>query len=309
MKAGMAEVHQLVLRHGREAAREMLPREQRHLVDIAAEMLADDAQTFNVTYSGFCLTGLPHRSLPDDAIWTRTNGRVTLSVTPGYLPHRGVLKRYGVPYGSRARLILFYLQTEAIKRNSREVELGRSMAQWLERMGIPVGGKAYADVREQASRISACHLLFTWDTEKGKDAYKKEGIVTEGIRLHDLDARQGSLWDERVTLTETFWKALKDHPVPVSEQALRLIGGKSLAIDILIWLSFRLHSLTKPTLVPWPALHLQFGSERTALKHFKPDFSVAVRTALAAYPQARVDIEAEGLLLHPSPPPVLRLEG
>lgn len=305
----MAEVHHLVLKHGREAAREMVPQSQRHLVDIAAEMLADTSQTFNVTYSGFCLTGLPHRSLPDDAIWSRTNGRVTLTVSPGILPHRGVPKRYGVPFGSRARLILFYLQSEAIKRNSRQVELGRSMAQWLERMGIPVGGKAYADVREQASRISACHLLFTWDSETGRDAYKKEGIVTEGIRLHDLDTRQGSLWDEQVTLTETFWSALKAHPVPISEQALRLIGGKSLAIDILVWLSFRLHSLHRPTPVPWPALHLQFGSEGGALKHFKPDFANAVRTALAAYPQARVDIDTNGLILYPSPPPVLRIEG
>lgn len=305
----MADVHQLVLHHGRDVARDLVPANQKHLVDIAAEMLADDSQTFNVTYSGFCLTGLPHRSLADDEIWQRTNGRVTLTVTPGHLPYRGTVKQYGVPYGSRARLMLFYLQTEAIRRNSREVELGRSMADWLERMGIPLGGKAYKDVREQASRISACHLLFTWDAKPGADAYKKEGIVTEGIRLHDLDARQGALWDETVTLTETFWKALKEHPVPISETALRLIGGKSQSIDILIWLSFRLHSLSKATFVPWPALHLQFGSPTSALKHFKPDFINATRTALAAYPQARVEVEQDGLMLYPSPPPILRLEG
>jgi hypothetical protein len=42
----------------------------------------------------------------------------------------------GVPFGSRARLILLYLQTQALRSRSREVELGRSMREWLRRMGI-----------------------------------------------------------------------------------------------------------------------------------------------------------------------------
>jgi len=33
----------------------------------------------------------------------------------------------GVPYGSRARLIVLYLQSEALKTNSREVELGKTL--------------------------------------------------------------------------------------------------------------------------------------------------------------------------------------
>lgn len=32
----------------------------------------------------------------------------------------------GVPYGSRARLILLYLQSEATKTGNREVELGKA---------------------------------------------------------------------------------------------------------------------------------------------------------------------------------------
>jgi hypothetical protein len=61
--------------------------------------------------------------------------------------------RVGVPYGSRARLILIYLQSEALRTNSREVELGRSLRVWLGRMGIPIGGKSMAEVRDQAERI------------------------------------------------------------------------------------------------------------------------------------------------------------
>lgn len=304
----MAEVHDLVLRYGRDAAKDLVPREDRHLVDIAAQMLADESQHFNITYSGFCLVGMPHKRLEDDEVWERSNGRVTLTVTPGYLPFRGKTKKYGVPFGSRARLILFYLQSEAIRRRSREVPLGRNMADWLTRMDISLGGKSYIDVREQAARISACNLIFSWDAAGG-DGFQKEGLVQGGIRLHDIGSTQGSLWDETVTLSETFWRALQERPVPISETALRLIGGKSsMAIDCLVWLSYRLHSLTRPTPVSWPSLHNQFGSGCANLRHFKPNFLKALKLATAAYPQARFDVTADGLTLHPSPAPVLRLE-
>ena len=36
----------------------------------------------------------------------------------------------GVPYGSRARLILLFLQSEALRTGGREIELGRSLRAW-----------------------------------------------------------------------------------------------------------------------------------------------------------------------------------
>jgi Plasmid encoded RepA protein len=66
----------------------------------------------------------------------------------------------GVPYGSRARLILLYLQSEALRNKSRDIELGRSLHAWLGRLGTPIGGKSFRDVREQADRLSRCRLTF-----------------------------------------------------------------------------------------------------------------------------------------------------
>jgi hypothetical protein len=47
-----SNVHQLVLVHGRERAREMVDERMRPLVDIAAEVLADDAQRIGISYTG-----------------------------------------------------------------------------------------------------------------------------------------------------------------------------------------------------------------------------------------------------------------
>jgi hypothetical protein len=55
----------LVLIHGRERAREMVPQRQRPPVDIAAEVMADESQRIGISYTGFCLTSLPHKRLPD----------------------------------------------------------------------------------------------------------------------------------------------------------------------------------------------------------------------------------------------------
>ena len=56
------------------------------------------------------------------------------------------------------RLIMIYLQSEAIRTQSREILLGRSLREWLSKMGIPVGGKSLKDVRDQCERISRCRL-------------------------------------------------------------------------------------------------------------------------------------------------------
>jgi hypothetical protein len=85
--------------------------------------------------------------------------RVTLLVEPGRLKHGGKMKKlYGAPYGARARMILLYLQTRAIRTNSREVALGRSMRDWMERMGLAIGGETAHALREQAARISTRNL-------------------------------------------------------------------------------------------------------------------------------------------------------
>ena len=49
---------------------------------------------------------------------------------------------------------------------------------------------------------------------------------------------QPTLWQDRVLLDEDFSRALGEHPVPLSEAALRAIGPRSLVIDIYIWLAY-----------------------------------------------------------------------
>jgi hypothetical protein len=301
----MGEVHQLILRQGLESARSMAEtRAERQAVEAAGIVLAEEVSRLGITHAGFAMTSLPHKRI-EEPLWRRQGHRTTLLVESGRTANGGWI---GVPYGSMARLILLYLQTEAIRTNEPEVELGRSMHAWLSRMGIPAGGKNYKLVGEQARRISACRLTFLTEVT-GAELRQNGAFVQNAITLTTAaDERQRALWQDRVRLDEGFWRSLREHPVPVREEAVRAIGTRSLALDVYIWLAYRLHALTRMTPVTWIALHAQFGAGFKAIRQLKPTFRDALGLALAVYPEARVDLDPTGVVLHPSAPAVPRAE-
>jgi hypothetical protein len=306
MNEADAGARRLVLVHGREQARLMVEPEIRPLVDIAAEVLADDGGRIGISYSGFCLTGLPHKRLLDEEPWEKRGHRVTLLVEPGRLKvGPGPAKLLGVPYGARARMILLYLQTQAVRTGSREVELGRSLHDWLGRMGLAWGGETGKALREQAARIAACSLKFFWEGEDAS-AWEAGRFVRSGLRFHRRadEERQADLWEDRVVLDESFYDALRKHPVPLRETAIRELADRSASLDLYIWLAYRLHSLQVPTQVRWAALRDQFGANYAQIRFFRRDFPKMLGPAVAAYPEARVELTEEGVILNPSPPPV-----
>jgi hypothetical protein len=301
----MAEIHELVIRHGREAARALARNaEERRLIDLAAEVLAEEHEAIGISYAGFCMVSLPHRDPGDKAAtWFRENGRYSMLVEPGHLIVANKPKPYGIPYGSRARLILLYLCSEALRKNTRRVEIGGSMHEWVRRMSIAVCGWNYSQIREQAMRLSACRLTIGWRGDDGSEAMKRENLVGGMITMAE-DRGQQRLWKEEVELTESFFQALKTHPVPISETAIRMISNQSLVIDIYIWLAYRLYAVKKPVTVPWLALKNQFGPEYDRVRDFKRRFTQALQQAIAVYPDANVAVSDDGLVLKPSRPAI-----
>ena len=302
----MGEIHRLILRHGVDGARAMAStKAERHAIDAAAVILSDEESRLGITHAGFAMTSLPHKRI-EEPYWKREGHRTTLLVESGRNRHSDLI---GVPYGSIARLILLYLQTEAIRTNCPEVELGRSMNSWMGRMSLSTGGRTYQLVTEQARRISACRLTFFTERENGAETRHNGAFVQDAISLAGIsDENQPSLWQDRVRLDEGFWRSLRDHPVPVREEAIKAIGTRSLAIDVYIWLAYRLHSLSKPVPVSRAAIHGQFGAGFRLVRQIKPTFLDALTLALAVYPEARVEADKDGIILHPSPPAVPRSE-
>jgi hypothetical protein len=298
----MAEVHKLILQHGIEEARRLaVSKHDRQLVEAAYRLLSEDAEKMGFTYSGFALTSLPHKP-QTDLLWRREGHNLTLLLESGR-DRSG--KPLGLPYGSYARFILLFLQTEAIRTGSREIELGRSMRVWLGSMGLSIGGTTYKMVTEQARRISGCRLTFYAD-KGSREIMRHGGFVDGAISMYGSAESQETLWQERIVLNQEFYRALREHPVPVSEAALRAIGPRSMVIDVYIWLAYRLHVLRRDVDVSWPAIYSQFGLGYSRLRDFRRDFVQALELAVAAYPGAQVGFGDRGIVLRPSPPAVAR---
>jgi hypothetical protein len=296
----MAEVHQLIVKHGiEEARRQAVTKHERMVIEAAYQVLSDDAEKMGFTYSGFALTSLPHKP-QTELTWKRDGHNLTMLIQSG-VDRAG--KPLGLPYGSYARFILLFLQSEAIRTSSREIELGRSMRVWLGCMGLSIGGMTYKKVNEQARRISGCTLTFYADRQ-GAQIKSRGGFVKTEITMNNVVDDQPLLWQDRVLLDEDFFRALREHPVPVSESALRAIGPRSMVIDVYIWLAYRLHALKRDIEVGWPALFAQFGAGFGTIRRFRQHFLECLALALAAYPEALVAIGERGVILRQSRPAI-----
>jgi hypothetical protein len=300
----MGKVHDLLEQRGKQGA--LLADFDRMVVEAAAQYLSDEENSIGFLYSGWCQAALPHRRLPNEAGWQIESERMALVVEPGMRPTAsGKPEPVGVPYGSRARLIMIYLQSEAIRTQSREILLGRSLREWLSKMGIPVGGKSLKDVRDQCERISRCRLSLAI-RHGSRVGMTNQNVVDTAMFVDTDQPGQGSLFVETARLSEGFYDQLRRHPVPLQDAAIRAIANNSMALDVYAWLAYRLHSLDKPRPISWKAVKAQFGAGYARMDHFKNNFRSILALALAVYPDARVheDDKGTGLVLHPSRPPV-----
>lgn len=301
----MASVHRLIEEVGQQQALKSAETEaDRRAIEAAIAYMSDEEAGIGFLYSGWCQAALPHKRLADDAVWTVATERVMLVVEPGRKPLLNDSTSFcGVPYGSRARLILLYLQSEALRTNSRDIELGRSLHAWLGKLGIPVGGKSFKDVREQADRLSRCRLTFHVQ-QGGRSGLLNQNIVDAAMFVED-GSPQGNLFVEKARLSETFFEQLRKHPVPLEEAAVRAISNNSQALDIYCWLAYRLHVIPQSRTISWPALHAQFGTSYRKLAHFKMRFVESLKVATAVYKDADVEVDEKGLILRRSRPPVM----
>jgi hypothetical protein len=299
----MAVVHDLLEAQGKRAALEAGI--DRAVVEAAAQYLAEEDTGLGFAFSGWAQCALPHKKLAPDAHWSISSERVRLMVEPGRRPigDSDDVEFIGVPYGSHARLILLFLQTEALRTGHREVELGGSLREWLGKLGISVGGMTGRSVRDQAERISRCRLTFHFRGGSG-EGLVNQNIVDRAIFIEEGCGAQGRLNLETAKLSEGFFEQLRRHPVPIEDAAIKALSNNAPALDAYLWLAYRLHSLPSDRFVSWAALKGQFGSGFTKLAHFKHKFTGTLAMATAVYPAAKIDVTSGGVLLKPSRPPV-----
>jgi hypothetical protein len=308
----------------RRAEMEPLPPPQKRRtvrrIETLHEMLSElpASEDLSFLHSGFCQTCLPHSRLADDShVWRRTAGRFSLIVTPGVIhddrlggnSSAGSGARYvGVPYGSRARLIMIHLQSEGVK--NRAVNLGRSLSSFLRSLGLSVTGGQRGSInaiREQSLRIARCGITMQWSEDNADGSRRivmSDTRIVEGLDL--TYSQDDSETSKIVYLSQAFHEHLKEHAVPLDRRGISYLSGNSLGLDLYCLMAHRLPRLKNNLHLSWIALQAQIGSTDSA------GFSLAKRIrdvmpdVLTAYPEAKLEVTTHGLLLKPSLPAVPR---
>ena len=291
------------------------------IASASEEIFGSDPGSLQFLHSVLAQCSLPYREPRmkdgDKAVEYRvTNGRASVVLQSGYLadPKTGELVKQGLPFGTRPRLIMLHLCSEAIRRQSRVVPITDSMSGFIKLLGIGggrvTGGKTgtITAFKEQLNRLAATRFQMIWSD--GERATMMNSVPVSRFDVwFPKDHTQQTLWPSTIELSDDFFASLQAHALPLDTRAIKALQHNARALDGYAWLSHRLPRVRRSggDLVSWKALHGQFGQGIKRQADFKTEFLTALRSVLAVYAKADIDEEEAGLRLHKSPPPVAAL--
>jgi hypothetical protein len=194
---------------------------------------------------------------------------------------------------------------EAVRTQSRHVEIGHSTREFMKRIGADVNSRGYAMMRKQMLALAACELRMSYRVGDMARTIKTHPIEDFIAWLQNEDGQQ-VMWPGTLELSEKFYETLSAHAVPLDPRHLGALKHSALALDIYTWLAHRLCRVrnTQGQLVRWNKVKEQFGQEYNDDKNFRRKFLIALREVATAYHKAQVDVIPGGLLLRNSPPPI-----
>jgi hypothetical protein len=269
------------------------------LINEALAIEAESAQAagaLGFVARAMTLATLPHRKV-EGTEFERRNGAFTLSLLAP--------SRVGLPYGSVPRLLLAWLTTEAVKTQSRELELGDSLSGFMRELDlVPTGGRwgSITRLKDQTRRLFSSTVTATYEDGE-KSAILNRVIADKAVLWWDPKAPdQAALWRSTVTLSEQFYAEVVAHPIPVDMRAIRALKRSPMALDAYTWLTYRASYAKKPSTIPWAALAMQFGSDYARVRDFKAAFLAELRKVATVYAGAQFEITDAGLVVKPSQP-------
>ena len=275
------------------------------LIEAAPDLFGTDVERPEFMHAVLCQVGLP-RSKVEGRVFERSSGSAQMRLEAGSVARPGGgWQEVGLPYGTKPRLVMFHSCSEVVRTKCPDVDLGGSMRQFMDRIGLTFGGPEVKRFKEQSRMLAAMRMSLSYETPDKLIQINTQPIDRFEAWLHQ-DARQGQFWPDELRVSEPFMRTLLEHAVPLDPTAIHALQGSALALDVYTWMAHRLCRIRKDGGVPlyWFQLRAQFGQEYRSDKDFKREFKKALRAALAAYPSARIEDVKGGLRLYPSPPPV-----
>ena len=182
--------------------RETPPPAQRHftLADQVNQLVAASEADPDLGFMArtMALCSLPRSSPGNRLQYKRVNGPFTLFMT--------VTGDDKLPFGNLPRLILAWLCTEAVRTRSREIVLGKSLADFMRSLGIYTSdGKTYTRLRNQMMRLFSCSVSLVYTAADHKASAASVIADTTDFWWNPKHPDQVGLWESKVRLSESFF--------------------------------------------------------------------------------------------------------
>ena len=200
------------------------------------------------------LCSLPRTNPGNRLQYERRNGPFTLGMIAGL--------NNKLPFGTNPRLILSWLCTEVVRTGSREIVLGRSLSEFMRKLGIAsTDGRGQARLRNQMDRLFNCSVSMIYKDEHGKATVNSLIALRTEFWWNPKRPDQTGLWESKVRLSESFFNEIVSHPVPLDLTTLKALKRSPLGLDLYLWLVYRTFALRAPQRLSWWQVYRQFGSD------------------------------------------------
>jgi hypothetical protein len=294
------------LAHISELANIPISKQKMKLISVAGDIRLDPDKTESAFMARQLVQAtLPHKNPGNIEAWSRTNGDLTLTIRPGWDEKKK--KLIGYPYGTIPRLLLFWITTEAIRTKNPRIELGNSLSQFMEELGLdPKGAGKRSDLKrlkEQMMRLSRSTISFSQSSAKNHSWLDMQVAPRGMVWWSEKEPNQRTLWQNWIQLGEDFFKAITSTPVPVDMRILKALKRSPLALDLYAWATYTAYQTQQngqSRTLSWELLHKQFGAEYKDTYEFSRKAWAALLKIKAVYPELNIERMRGGIKVLPS---------
>ena len=296
-----------------QAIRETPPPAQRGftLADQVNQLVSASETTPDLGFMGrtMALCSLPRTNPGNRLQYKRVNGPFKLIMT--------ATGDHKLPFGNFPRLILAWVCTEAVRTQSRDLVLGRSLSKFMRSLGINSdSGGARGEqtrLRNQMKRLFGCTVSLIYQDECGETAVNSVVARRTEFWWNERKPDDLSLWESKIELGEDLFNEIISHPVPLNMNTLTALKRSPLGLDLYLWAVYRTFPLRAPLRLTWRQLYQQFGSDpdrardkRTVL-NFRMDCLRELKKIKLAWPELNYSTAPGVLILYPSTPTIAPL--
>ena len=251
------------------------------------------------------LCSLPRTNPGNRKEYVRRNGPYTLVMTSGF--------DNKLPYGNLPRLLLAWVSTEAVRTQSRELVLGRSLSEFMGKLGMDSVGGARTRLRNQIRRLFNAHVQLVYKDQHGEANVSSSVADRSEFWWNERKPDEPSLWESKIRLGEDFFNEIINHPVPLDLNTLMALTRCALGLDLYLWLTYRTFALRAPLRLTWRQVYRQFGahpdnaSDKRTVLNLRRKVLRELKKIKLAWPELNYSTAPGVLILYPSIPAIAPL--